>query len=281
MEQKNIQFQKEREVGVIISDSFAFLKQEIKPISRLVLLYVLPFMVLYAIAQIYMQINILGKIDLTDQEALMQNIGPALPSLFMFSLFGLFIQSLIIGTFYSYIEAYVKTGKGNFELIDISSKFFSNSLLALGASFIFAIISIFGLIMCFLPGFYFANTFSLLFIIAIYEKKGLNDALSRSWKLVNSQWWNTLVLNLAGIVLIWLVGIIVSSPLLLSDFTNNLSMSSVEIQDYPTWYWVVTGLSSIISMTFYIIPFTFQAFQYFNLKEREDPTLSVDQNKLS
>ena len=101
----------------------------------------------------------------------MENIGPFYANLFVFLFFGLFIQSLLVGTFYSYIEAYIKLGKGNFEFTDISSKFFANSLLAMGANLVFAIIMFFGIIMCILPGIYFANTFSLLVIIFIYEKK--------------------------------------------------------------------------------------------------------------
>lgn len=280
MNQKQIQFRKQREVGVIISDSFEFLKQEIKPIYRLVLIYVLPFVVLYAVGQVYLQRNVLSGIDLSDQEALMENISPFFPNLLMFIFFGLFVQSLLVGTFYSYIEAYVKHGKGNFEFADISSNFFANSLLAMGANFVFTIITFFGLTMCLLPGIFFANTFSLLVFIFIYEKKGLGDALSRSWKLVNTQWWNTLIINLLGIAFVWLASMFMSIPGLLFGVSDNL-LSGVQADptEYPTWFWVVSGLSTAVSTILLIIPFTFQAFQYFNLKERENPTIDLNNNK--
>ncbi len=279
MEQKEIHFQQKRELGVIISDSFDFLKQEIKPISRLVLIYVLPFIILYAFGQVYLQRNVLSGIDLSNQELLMENIGPFYANLFVFLFFGLFIQSLLVGTFYSYIEAYIKLGKGNFEFTDISSKFFANSLLAMGANLVFAIIMFFGIIMCILPGIYFANTFSLLVIIFIYEKKGLGDALSRSWKLVNTQWWNTLILNLLGIAMVWLASMFMSIPGIVMGVSDNL-LSGIQTEpvDYPSWYWVLTGLSTAISTILLIIPFTFQAFQYFNLEEREKPTINLTDN---
>lgn len=282
MQQKKIQFQKEREVGVIISDSFEFLKSEIKPISRLILIYVLPFVLLYAYGQVYLQRNILSEIDLSDQEKLMENIGPFYRNLFVFLFFGLFIQSLLVGTFYSYIEAYIKQGKGNFEFEDISSKFFANSLLAMGANLVFAIIMFFGIIMCVIPGIYFANTFSLLVIIFIYEKKGLGDALSRSWKLVNTQWWNTLVLNLLGVAIVWLASMFMSIPGIMMGVSDNL-FSGVQSEpiDYPSWYWILTGISTVISTILLIIPFTFQAFQYFNLEERENPKIDINQQELS
>lgn len=276
MEQKEIRFRKKRELGIIVSDSFDFLKQEIKPISRLILIYVLPFIVLYAAGQVYLQRNVLSAFDLTNQEKLMQNIGPFYLNMFLFLFFGLFIQSLLIGTFYSYIEAYVKKGKGNFEFTDISSNFFANSLLAMAANFVFAIIMTFGIIMCIIPGIYFANTFSLVVIIFIFQKKGLNNALSHSWKLVNTQWWNTLILNLLGFIIISAVRMILSIPALLMGVSNTIfSTSETNPMDYPNWYWLITGLSAIISTILLIIPFTFQAFQYFNLEERENPTLNL------
>lgn len=281
MEQKKIQFQQKREIGVIISDSFDFLKQEIKPISRLVLIYVLPFVILYAVGQVYLQRNVLSGIDLGNQEKLMENIGPFYKNLFVFLFFGLFIQSLLVGTYYSYIEAYIKLGKGNFEFTDISSKFFANSLLAMGANLVFAIVMFFGIIMCVIPGIYFANTFSLLVFIFIYEKKNLSDALSRSWKLVNTQWWNTLVLNLLGIAIVWLAGMFMSIPGMLLGSDNMFSGVQTEPIEYPTWFWLLTGISTTISTILLIIPFTFQAFQYFNLEERENPTINLTDKSIS
>lgn len=280
MEQKEIKFRKKREMGHIISDSFEFLKHEAKPISHMLLIYILPFAVLYAAGQVYMQRNVFSLIDLSDQEAMMENIGPFYKNLFMILFFGLFIQSLLAGTFYSYIEAYVKKGKGNFELSDISANFFANSLLAMGANFVFALIMFFGIIMCILPGIYFANTFSLLLFIFIFEKKGLNDALSRSWKLVNSQWWNTLIINLLAIVMVWTASIIMSIPTMLMGVTSNVfSTTESNPMDYPDWFWFVQGITVVISTLLLIIPFTFQAFQYFNLEERENPSIDITPNQ--
>lgn len=276
MEQNTIRFQRKRELGVIISDSFEFLKLEIKPISRLIIIYVLPLVLLYAVGQVHLQRNVLSGIDMSNQEKMMENIGPFYSNLFVYLFFGLFIQSLLVGTFYSYIEAYCKTGKGNFEFSHISSKFFSNSLLALGANLVTTIIIFIGIIMCIVPGFYFANTFSLAVFIFIYEKKSLSEALSRSWKLVNIQWWNTLIINLLGIIMVWIVSKIISLPgVVLGTSDSLLSAVPTEPQQHPTWYWVLSGLSVAIGTILLIIPYTFQAFQYFNLKEREEPTVNT------
>ena len=65
----------------------------------------------------------------------------------------------------------------------------------LGVVVIAITISFLGLMLCFLPGIYFANTFSVAAIAVVVEKKGIGQALSRSWKLVNFQWLNTFVVK--------------------------------------------------------------------------------------
>jgi len=268
MTEKEIQFRKKREIGDIFSDTFAFIRQEYKPISKLIAVYVLPFMVLYGFVQIYLQKNLISKIDFTDPEALLAVIGPVYLNVFLFSLFGLFVQSLLIATYYTYIDAYVKKGKGNFDLAEITPELFSNGLLAIGASLVIFMVVIFGLILCIIPGIYFANTLSIVFIILFFERKGLGNALMRSALLVKSDWWNTFLINVIGVILIWTVSFIMSIPTMITGFSAGLFNQSQTPVEYPDWYWVSIGISTVISSLLWIVPYTFLAFQYFNLEER-------------
>jgi len=268
MTEKEIQFRKKREIGDIFSDSFQFLRQEYKPVSKLILIYVLPFMLLYGVVQVYLQKTIISKIDFTDSEALLANIGPVYLNVFLFALFGLFVQSLLISTYYSYIEVYVKKGKGNFNLDEITPQLFSNGLLAIGASLLIFVVVMFGLILCIIPGIYFANTFSIVIIILIFEKKGLGNALIRSSLLVKSDWWNTFLINIVGIVIIWTAGFLMSIPSILTGLTAGVFTQGQIPTEYPDWYWVLIGASTVVSSILWIIPYTFLAFQYFNLDER-------------
>lgn len=265
---KEIQFRKKREAGDIFSDTFIFIRQEIKPISKLIVTYVLPFILLYAVVQVFLQKNVINKLDLSDTESLLANIGPVYLNIFLFTLFGLFVQSLLIATYYTYIDAYVKKGRGNFELSEITPMLFSNGFLAIGASFVIFVIVIFGLLLCFVPGIYFANTLSIAIIILIFEKKGIGNALLRSAFLVKSQWWNTFLINITGIILIWVASIFMSFPMIFSGISVNIFDPVKTPVEFPEWYWIVVGLSTVVSSVLYIILYTFLAFQYFNLDER-------------
>ena len=89
MVEKEIEFRKKRELSEIITDSFKFIKQEYKPISKLIFTYVLPFLILYGIVQVYVQMKVIGTIDLSNPDSMMANIGPIYLNLFLFSLFGI------------------------------------------------------------------------------------------------------------------------------------------------------------------------------------------------
>ena len=145
MIKKEINFRKKREVGDIITDSFAFLKQEFKPLLNLIIIYVLPFLILYSVVEVYFEMKVLSHIDLTNTENLMSNLEPFYINFLLFSIFGLFVQSLLVGTFYSFVEVYVNKGKGNFELSEIKPRLFSNGLKALKAGLTMYIISLMGL----------------------------------------------------------------------------------------------------------------------------------------
>ena len=274
MAEKEIQFRKKRELGDILTDSFLFLKQEYKPVFSLVLVYVLPFLILYGIVQVYVQMKVFVLFDLSDPESIMKNIGPFYANLFLVSLFGVFVQSLLIGTYYSYIDFYVKKGKGNFELSEIKPLLFSNSLLALSAGIVVYLLVVAGAVLCFVPGIYFANTFSLVAIILIFERNGLGKAMVRSRYLVHSQWWNTFLLNIIGMIILFTVSFILSIPNTVAGITTTIGniKSGGEHFDYPTWYWISIGIASVISSLLWLVPYTFWALQYFNLDERTKST---------
>ena len=273
---EEIQFQKKRELGDIFSDSFTFIKEEIRPVMRLVIIYVLPFLLIYGILQAHLQTKMIGKLDLSDTETMLANIGPFYLNLILISLFSLFVQSLLAGTYYTYIEAYVKKGKGNFHHDEITPTLFSNTLLALGANIFLFIVVLLGLMMCILPGIYLANSLSLVLMVIVFEKKGISNALSRSWKLVHNQWWNTFLISILGVLMVYIAGFISSIPLMLITVDSTTeTLQAAGMIDFTNWTWIFYVISAIVSSLFYIVPYTFLAFQYFNLDER-NPSISQD-----
>jgi len=270
MPYKKIKFRKTRTTSEVISDSLSFLKSEYKTIFKLLSGYVFPFFVLNAFLQVYVQQKILGKIDIYDSEALMANFGPVYLNLFLASLFALFVQSLLIGAFYTYLEAYIHKGKDNFELSDITPRLFSNSLQALIANFVLFALVLLGIMLFVLPGVYFANSFSILVFVFLFEKNNLGQSMQRSFRLVHVQWWSTLLINITGIAIIYFAGLILSLPSAFIGEETPAALPETETvaAGYSVSYWVWIGISSVITSLLWVIPYTFMALQYFNLDER-------------
>lgn len=274
MPSKEILFSKKRGIGEVISDSFLFLKQEFRPLSKIILIYVAPFLLLYSVGQIFIQQKLIETIIPKDPEEMIQGLLPLYKNLFFMLLFNVFVQSLYIGAVYSYIEVYLAKGRGNFNRHDVAPLLFQNSLLALGANFILTIVIVFGIAMCILPGIFFANTLSLTIISLLIYKKGVGNSLMRSWNLVMANWWTTLLINIIALLMLWFVGLIFSIPSMIAGFSVSLiNFGDAEPVQLPSWYWVLNGVSVFITSVLYIIPFTFWAFHYFSLEEQSKPKL--------
>lgn len=268
MEWKEIQFRKKRDFNQVLSDSFQFLKQEYKPITKLTLIYILPFLVLDSVANVYFQKDVVWRLDFSDNEKLITQLSPHYLRFFIVVLFEVFVQSLMIAVFYSYIEVYIKKGKGNFELKEVTQMLFSNGSLVITASLAFFVIVCFGLILCVVPGIFFANLLSLAFIILIIEKKGASDAFVRSANLVRFQWLNTFGVNLVGIIIIFAANWLINFIFDISGFGYDLLAKENKPDNIPDWFLYVTGIKIVLGMLFYIIPYTFLAFHYFSLDEQ-------------
>lgn len=280
MAENEIQFRKRREIAEIFSDSFEFIKQEYKTVFRLISTYVLPFIIVNAFLQVHVQRNILEKIDIRDTEALMANFGPVYMHFFLASLFTIFVQSLFVGAYYTYLEAYIKEGKDNFSLSDVTPQLFSNSLQAIKAGFVLFLLVLAGFFLCILPGIYFGNTFSILIVVYLFEKNNLGQSMQRSFRLVNVQWWNTFLINLTGVAIIYLSGILLSIPnMLTGELTESGSMPGAVAAGYSVSYWTWTGIASVITSLLWVILYTFLAFQYFNLDERLKSLFPRQQNQ--
>jgi hypothetical protein len=101
----------------------------------------------------------------------------------------------------------------------------------------------------------------------LFERQGIGNAITRSAFLVNRQWLATFAINIIGLIIIWIVSLIISFPSMIAGFTFTVVGQAQTPLEYPTWFWVLSGFSTIVTSVLYVIPYTFLAMQYFNLDE--------------
>lgn len=279
MESNNLKLMQVRDFGDVLNASFQFLRNEWKQLGTLLLHYFAPFLIIFSALQSYAQTRIMSFMKNIDPENIVESYTTMFTSPLIIAnfLFQILILTMLLGILYSYIDVYLKKGQGNFTMSDITPLLFKNSLNALVISIVISIISFIGFMMCFVPGIFLGNSLSLAAVVLLIEKKGISNAMSRSWKLVKVQWWNTLLINIIGIVIIMIISYLLSLPLTILTVTKTIlgAKSGTEI-DIPTWYFIAQGIISMVSTVLYIIPYTFIAFQYFNLVEKEERPSLLD-----
>jgi hypothetical protein len=282
MSDQAVEFQKRRELPEVIAASFQFIRAESGALLKYTLIYALPFIVVLAALQLVITSEMAGiqetllamlkQSDLSQQERLelLTQSGGVYKKYFLLLFFNIFVQSLFMAVIYSYIHAYLDRGKGNFTSSEITSAFFTNAYITLGTSLIVAIISLIGFIFCIIPGILLLNSLSLAVFIAVYEKKGIGYAITRSFNLVKLQWWGTFLLNLIGIIITSLVTMALAAPASIGQESKVIFEEGETIaqaaSDWRVWVFL---FSSVIGSILSVITFVFLAFQYFNLKECE------------
>jgi hypothetical protein len=197
MQQQYLELRTRRELGTILSDSFAFVRLNVKPL----------FNVLLKTTGVFFLISVLLS-------GLYQYASAAVwvttdPLYFFIVLMLMLLGSILFFTsaaaaVYSYMENYM-TNKGDIQedviIQETRSKIAQLILLGLISYFLMVI----GILFFIIPGFYFLVPITLIFPIFCFQGLGKRDSIKAAFKLTSGYWWVTFgTLFVVGLV----VGII-------------------------------------------------------------------------
>ena len=283
METKKIELQQVREFGEVFNATFAFIKQEIKPLGTAILVFVLPIILLMSILMVYTTSSAFGTLS---NPAMVQTSGFIIKLLEMY--LGLFIvaivlQTMIMVTIYSYISLYLKD-KENTGISALFSEILKNFFPVLGASVLSGLVIVIGLICCFLPGIYLGVSLSFFLVALVVEKNGIGNAFSRSFTLSHKQWGWTFLILFVSIIMIYVISIILNIPGFIIGFASvfhNLKNPVNPYEKFGMAYVIYTSIVSSITYLIYTIPAFLLAFQYFSIVESmEKHSLIKDINEI-
>lgn len=271
MENNYIKLNKVREFGDVFNDTFAFLKQEAKPLGSALLVFALPLLLISAIATAYIQSqqfnNILGSPNF--------DYGSYFSKIAFLMIFIILSQTMLMVTVNCYLKLYRERGAGNFDNTDIFNEIKKNFFTSLGATILLGIIIFIGLMMCVIPGIYLGVSLSFVIPVMILENKGFADGFSRSFDLAHKQWWWTFLILFVYIILVYVFTIILSIPGIIFGITSMFKLKELSTIEYPTYLIIYNAVLSLLTTLFYVFLHTAIAFQYFNIVELyEGKTLS-------
>ncbi len=279
---KYIEFKKKRELGDILTDTFAFLRQEGKSLfSVLMKTCGIPFVLLLLASAYYTYAssNLFDPVSISN--GAMFNSGAIIISLLLMLATLLAFYGLLFGSVLHYIKAYIDNkGTVDYSSVVQGVKKDFGSILGLGV--LSGIIIFFGFMLCVLPGIYLYVPMSLVFSILVFRNVSVSDSISESFQLIKNEWWITFATLFVLGIIIWVISMVFSIPALVYTFSKTFTAASEGSYANPSAMidWVFIALNTISSAAqyaLYVITAIATAFIYFNLNERKYATGALEQ----
>ena len=274
-----IQFQKQRELGDIITDTFRFVRENYKHLSILIFRISSPVLIILLLALAYYSyigLDMMGGAFFDLGSASNVDFGLYFISFFILVCAILAFYVLLNGTVLHYIKSYVQND-GTVIDSEVYSGVKGDFGGMLGVLILAGIITIAGTIFCFLPGVYLWVPMSLTPAILVLSRSSVSDAIGDSFSLIKDNWWITFFSLLIMTILVYIISLVFQFPLLIYYFIKAFTMSQEGTIADPSslfdWVYVVFNvLSTFIQYLLMTIVIIASAFIYYNLDEKKNAT---------
>lgn len=279
-----INFKQERDFGDLFNATFSFISQEFKKLATAILYFVVPFLLLAAIAMTIYSVKaqeLMSQVIVPGEKpapfAMFSAMGSLLNYIGVAMALSLIASSMMLCTVYSYIQLYIQKGSDGFSINDVWIEVTKYYWRVLGAAIVVTLVVMAGTIFCLIPGIYFGVALSITFCIIIFEEKGFSAAFSRSMKLINTNWWHTLGVLLIAMIIVYIIMIFLSIPSVILGFKSifaNMKTGQVPKMDFSVGFYILNSLTHLLTQVAMTIPIVLTAFLYFSFVEKvEKPSL--------
>ena len=275
MENKRIEFRKERDFGQLISASFDFIKAEFKTLMRLLVYIAGPMLVLSLVISIPASINTLVLLygnsfaNNPDPTQLFGSVGWTSFA----SIFQGFAVLLFFVSVYEYIKLYVN-GENEISVKDVWLKVKKNFWMYFGAGILVSLMIGAGIVFLIIPGIYLAVAVSFTFMVVTMERVDAGKAIGRSFDLIKGNWWSTFGYYLVNVLIQSLIIYTIALPLSALNITFLTGYFATGAETLPIWYYLVYGLLSFVSTVLAVagslIMYVAISFKYFSLVEAKE-----------
>lgn len=258
-----IQLRQQRDFSTVFSDTFQFIKQNIGLLGRALLMYVGPFVLLSAILGAIYPSAMMGR------AASMSSMSDIWSIFFSWQFFVLLFSSvaasaMMVATSYCFVDMYDQRNGANFTIDELWNSIKGHVVPLFGSSIVVGLIVALGLMFFLIPGIYLAVSLSFTLFIQVSEKKDLGSAMSRSFALSKTAWFQTLgllfVMGLIIFVISWGFGLV--GGLFIAIGQNYAGLG----------YKIYTTLTSFITSFLSVFMYLIIAFQYYNLVDTTEGT---------
>lgn len=276
-----IEFKKKRELGDILSDTFAFLRNEFKPFFNTFLKIVGPYLLVMVICMalyMYFAGNSVNNLLLgagSNNEAI--NFATLFVVGFLYVIAVLVVYVMSQSTTLHYIKSYAN-GKGQINFEEIKSDVYKKFGSFIGLGILVGISVVVGLMFCLIPGIYLWVPLALSFSVLVFTDKGATDAYGESFALVKDEWWITFATLLIIAIIVGVANYAFSIPAQVYQiakmgiFSGEMDAETVVDIFKDPIYLLLNIISAVAQFLLNLISVVAGAFIYFNLNEKKNFT---------
>ncbi|MBO9676205.1 MAG: hypothetical protein J7577_22385 [Sphingobacteriaceae bacterium] len=271
---EKLEFRKKRDFGQVINDTFAFIRQNFKPLIKVYFtfcgLFVLGSMLTMLLQQ-YKMVNIINTIG---NGANTKGLGFSTlygVEYFLAILFSLATYASMSVAILSYIAIYVQKGNQTPTTDEVWGFFKYYFFRVFGSSILLIILVSIAFLFCLVPGFWLFPYVAMIFPIMVIENGGLNYSFNRSFKIIKDNFWVTF----GTLIVVWIIVYACMSMVILP--TSLFNMIGMLTHKTPHMSLVLTMITTVLQslcQVFTIIPIITISLIYFSLVEqKENPGL--------
>ena len=278
-----IEFKKQRELGDILSDTFAFVRSQFKPFFNTFFKIVGPYLLVMMIClALYMyfagdSFNSILTGTATDSISEVANFVTvfSVAILYLVSLVAVYVMSQ--STVLHYIKSYAN-GKGETNFEEIKSDVYKRFGSFLGLGFLVGLSIMVGIMVCCIPGVYLWVPLALSFSVLVFDQMDVTDSYGHSFKLVKDEWWMTFITLFVVAIIVGVASYAFSIPTAIYQYakmgilSGEMDAESMGDLFKDPIYLFLNMISALAQFLLNLISVIAAALIYFNLNEKKNFT---------
>ena len=216
--QTKIELGKPRDFGEIIGDTFAFIRQNFKPLLKYFFIFCGFFLLASAAINVMLQVRVFDAVNYASSAAYdraanpWENIIGVLPEYLLLFVITILMYVSINVMVLCYTALYQRKQNTPPTVEEMWGYFKYYYLRILWASFVCSLVVIGGTILCVLPGIYLYVVMALVPSIIAIENASFGYAFNQSFKLIKDNWWVTFGVLVVIYLILYFANLVVAIP---------------------------------------------------------------------
>ena len=256
--------QKYRDLGDILTDSFAYIRVHYKSLGKALLFLVLPFYLLSGL--------LVGGAYSSFINAIMNNPDTSMEALMGGDFFiGMLLLAFSSCALLTATLTHMKLAHehDDVEFDELFSSFGRNFFTLFILYFVIIIALFFSFMLFIIPGIYVGIKLFVAPAVAVLEEKNPFEAIGRSWDLVQGHWWFTFATYIVMNIISSFMSYILIIPFsIIIGFVS--ASGAAESGMIGTGMGMAYGFILIVASLFSVLMLIAMGLQYFNLIERKE-----------